>query len=1007
MSESPPPLPPANEDREAQRLQALLDYGVGDTEPEAAFDELTQLASQLFGMPIALVTLLDRDRVWFKARVGTTARESSREVSICNLTIDAKAPVVVHDTWLDSRLANNPQVTGDTPIRFYAGAPLNTPEGFTLGALCVIDHQPREFSDQQRDTLMVLARQVLAQLELRRQNRLLAAALEATHAERTRLRQVLNDTSDGSWEMDLSTGGGHLSASAWALLGQDEREQPVPGQDLAKLLHPVARLQMRQQVQTAIASADARLVMQAELRHQAGHEVPVLIRGHIQRDAAGRATRIAGTLTDLAPVRRAELQRVEVQKRYLAVVETSLDGVLLSHPGKGLLAANAAACNMLGHTEAELLGFTTADLLDPTDPRGAQALATKAAKGQVRSELRLLRSDGLPIDVEFSASVHLDGDGKRVSSMVIRDITEKLALATRTKASLDLLNNLAARVPGVLYQFCLRPDGSSYMPFASPNLHQVYGVWPDEVSDSTAVAFSRIHPDDLEGVHRSIMESAKTLKPWRDEHRVLLPGRGLLWLQGDAQPELLPDGSVLWHGYITDITARKAIETQLHKMAHFDALTGLANRHQLMERLGEYNSAARRHGHCGAVLFIDLDNFKQVNDAKGHAVGDQILQRTAERLSRCVRREDLVARLGGDEFVVLLGALSAHAESAAFEAAAVAAKVGALLAEPHEIEGEPYRSTASVGITLFPRDELSPEQLMREADIAMYQAKAQGRNSHAMFEQDMQIAVERRLALQIDLRRAIDAETLMAHVQPQFGADGRVVGGELLLRWHDPVRGSISPGEFIPLAEETGLIMPLGDWIMRQACQALAQMQAAGLEMPLSVNVSPRQFHDAGFSAQVRAALHSTGARADRLILEITEGLLVKRTEAAIERMHELTALGLRFSIDDFGTGYSSLAYLRSMPLYEVKIDQSFVRHLPGDAGDTAIVQSILSMAHHLGLHVVAEGVETAEQAAFLRLHQCSALQGFHFARPQALAGWLAAMGCTPAPGAAQPVAVA
>jgi diguanylate cyclase (GGDEF)-like protein len=458
---------------------------------------------------------------------------------------------------------------------------------------------------------------------------------------------------------------------------------------------------------------------------------------------------------------------------------------------------------------------------------------------------------------------------------------------------------------------------------------------------------------------------------------------------GEAQPERLADGSVLWHGFITDITDRKTAEAHTHQLAYFDALTGLPNRRMLIERIHGALGSAQRSAQFGALLFVDLDNFKQINDARGHSVGDILLKQVAQRLSQDVRGEDLVARLGGDEFVVLAGNLGTDAESAALHARAVADKVREVLETPYTIDGTAYGCTASVGITVYPKKGESVDDLLREADIAMYRAKVAGRNRIAFFEAAMQAEVEERLALEQDLKQAIAAGRLMVHVQPQVDAEGREVGGELLLRWVDPRRGSVPPSTFIPVAEETGLIYALGEIVIRQACDALNRLGAAGRRLPLSVNVSPRQFRKDDFVDRVRAILAETGAPASGLIFEVTEGLLIENWEATLARMSELVALGIRFSIDDFGTGYSSLSYLKKMPLFELKIDRSFVRDTPDDPSDTAIVQSVLSVARHLGLRVVAEGVETQAQADFLRANRCECMQGFLFARPMPLADWL------------------
>ncbi|SEO52941.1 diguanylate cyclase (GGDEF) domain-containing protein [Duganella sp. CF517] len=441
----------------------------------------------------------------------------------------------------------------------------------------------------------------------------------------------------------------------------------------------------------------------------------------------------------------------------------------------------------------------------------------------------------------------------------------------------------------------------------------------------------------------------------------------------------------------------------LERLAFFDVLTGLPNRRLLMDRVDTLLASSARSATFSAVMFVDLDRFKTINDARGHAIGDALLCKAAGRLSQLVRKADTVARIGGDEFVVVLAHLADDLESATHAARAVAEKVRVTIGQEFEIDGQLYTSTASIGVTMLPKPRVGaqPEQtahdLLREADTAMYRAKAEGRNGIAFFEMAMQTAVEQRLSMERDLASALAGGELQMHVQPQVDRDGRAIGGELLMRW--PLAGGamVPPSVFIPVAEESGLILALGAWALRQACEAVLLLERAGLAMPLSVNVSPSQFRQPDFVVLVQRTLADTGAPADRLILEVTEGLLIDKLDETIARMHQLTALGLRFSIDDFGTGYSSLAYLKKMPLYELKIDRSFIIDAPDDSSSAALVQSILAMAGHLGLHVVAEGVETRAQADFLIGHGCPCLQGYLYGRPMPLALLIGQLGSTAA----------
>jgi diguanylate cyclase (GGDEF)-like protein len=429
--------------------------------------------------------------------------------------------------------------------------------------------------------------------------------------------------------------------------------------------------------------------------------------------------------------------------------------------------------------------------------------------------------------------------------------------------------------------------------------------------------------------------------------------------------------------------------TALNRLAYFDELTGLPNRRMLMDRLGQALATARRMRWRGTLLYLDLDRFKNINDARGHAAGDALLVAVAQRLAGLMREEDTVARLGGDEFVILSMQPPQEHDGEARSAMAVAHKVRDTFEKPFIIAGQPYSASASIGVVVLDHPDRTAEELLRDADTAMYRAKAAGRARIAFFEATMQQEVEEQLALEHDLMQASQREQLALYLQSQVDADGTVVGVELLLRWTHPVLGPIPPSRFIPIAEETALIVQLGDWVLEQACRTQQQLHAAGFDVPVSINVSPRQFHQADFVDGVLALLDRTGADPQMMVFEVTEGLLLDNLERTIPRMDALAARGIRFSVDDFGTGYSSLAYLKRLPLHELKIDRSFIQDTPTDPGDTAIVQMILSMARHLGFKVVAEGVETRAQADFLAANGCDAMQGYLYSRPQPLDEWL------------------
>lgn len=445
------------------------------------------------------------------------------------------------------------------------------------------------------------------------------------------------------------------------------------------------------------------------------------------------------------------------------------------------------------------------------------------------------------------------------------------------------------------------------------------------------------------------------------------------------------DGEVTHYvATLTDITSRKAAEDQIQSLAFYDPLTALPNRRLLIDRLSQAMNKGVRHDSKGALLFIDLDNFKVLNDTLGHDKGDLLLVEVARRLTACTREGDAVARLGGDEFVVMLEDLSANTLEAASEAEAVGDKILLALNQIYQLAGYAHHSTPSIGITLFGEQAESLDEPLKRADLAMYQAKAAGRNTLRFFDPQMQADVSTRVALESGLRDALGQKQFLLYYQAQVQESGLLIGAEALVRWQHPEHGMIPPAQFIPLAEESGLILTLGHWVLESACKQLAQWAKLPemQHLTLAINVSPKQFHQRDFVERVLAVLERTGAKPQRLKLELTESVLIANIEDVILKMSALKQQGVCFSIDDFGTGYSSLSYLKRLPLDQLKIDKSFVQDILTDSNDAAIAKMVIVLADSLGLAVIAEGVETAAQRDFLARQGCYAYQGYLFSRP-------------------------
>ncbi len=438
-------------------------------------------------------------------------------------------------------------------------------------------------------------------------------------------------------------------------------------------------------------------------------------------------------------------------------------------------------------------------------------------------------------------------------------------------------------------------------------------------------------------------------------------------------------------GIVEDFTEKKLTEEQIEYYASYDSLTGLPNRRLLLEYLSNEIARSGRHGHYGALLFIDLDNFKTINDSLGHSVGDELLKVVAKRIGECIRREDTAARMGGDEFIIIITELDHSIGLAAHKVRGIAEELCLCLSAPCKIEGRDLQITPSVGVTLFPKDDKGVDDILKQADTAMYRAKAAGRNSIHFFLPTMQEAADERLRLNTEIRKALEEKQFVLYYQPQVNLPGQLVGAEALVRWHHPERGILPPGAFLEIAEETGLMQEIGQWVLQEACRNIRQWKDAGLlrkAQTISINISGKEIAVSDFVATVTTVLRETGADPHHLGIELTEGSLVSTGSDIVKKIKELQQMGIKFSVDDFGTGYSSLSYLQSLPLNTLKIDRSFVNDIKDASHDIVLIDTIIMMAHNLGLEVIAEGVETEEELGYLNKKGCKVYQGYYFSKP-------------------------
>ncbi|MBI5890684.1 MAG: EAL domain-containing protein [Nitrosomonadales bacterium] len=521
----------------------------------------------------------------------------------------------------------------------------------------------------------------------------------------------------------------------------------------------------------------------------------------------------------------------------------------------------------------------------------------------------------------------------------------------------------------------------------SAESYRMFGIGEPGTTDLESI-FSIIHPEDREQA-RKALQDAIAGAVFESEFRIRVGG-DIRWVSARAKLERDAEGNpVTLLATTQDITERKLAEERIYYLAHFDALTGLPNRAQLEDRLQYAINMARRGNRHIALMFIDLDHFKDINDTLGHSIGDAVLVQLAARLQVMLREVDVVSRFGGDEFVVMLPDTEIRGITQ------VVQKLLEVIAQPYQVEQYDLNLTASIGIALFPEDGEHLEELSKSADTAMYRAKKEGRNCYRFFTAEMQARSARNLQLVNDLRHALDREQLHIVYQPQLSADGgRIVGTEALLRWQHPELGLVAPSEFIPVAEDSGMILPIGEWVIRQAVRQLKAWMAGGIEpMIMAVNLSAVQFRHANLPDMITRILEEEDLPPEYLELELTEGVAMYEPQVAIEVMNNLHERGIRMSIDDFGTGYSSLSYLKKFKVYKLKIDQSFVRDISTDPEDKAIVSTVINIAKTLGLKTIAEGVETVEQLAFLREQGCDEVQGYYYSKPLAAEQFAAFVG--------------
>jgi diguanylate cyclase (GGDEF)-like protein/PAS domain S-box-containing protein len=690
---------------------------------------------------------------------------------------------------------------------------------------------------------------------------------------------------------------------------------------------------------------------------------------------------------DITERKQVETALRESHERYSNLVENTADLITSVDAEGRFVFVNKSAQIIFGLAPQECVGLSAFDFVHPEDRRTTQEAFTQwveCPRQALSFENRQVSRSGAIHVMQWSVVARRSSTGEACGfDSVARDFTERKQVEEALRESERQLSE--SQSIACLGSYVL--DIAIGLWKSSEILDRVLGIDATYVR-SIAGWEALIHPDDRLMMDSYFKDHVLGQKQIFDRvYRIVrYDDQTPRWVHGIGKLEFDADGGLLkMFGTIQDITERREAENKIQSLAFSDPLTGLPNRRLLLDRLEQAMVGALRHGHQGALLFVDMDDFKTLNDSLGHDMGDQLLQQIAQRVLACVRECDTVARLGGDEFVVLLEDLEKCPREAAKQAEVVGRKIHDALRQPYQLESHGYHSTASIGITLFggaQRERI--EEPLKHAELAMYKAKAVGRDNLRFFEPEMRNAVNARVNLETELHKAVAQAQFLLYYQAQVGRDARLTGTEALVRWQHPERGLISPAEFIPVAEANGLILPLGHWVLETACKQLAAwtLRPEMADLTISVNVSARQFRLPNFVEDVLAILEATGANPKRLKLELTESLLLDNMKDIIAKMTALKASGVGFSLDDFGTGYSSLSYLKRLPLDELKIDQGFVRDILTDPHDAAISKMVVALGEAMGLAVIAEGVESQAQRDTLAALGCYAYQGYLFSKP-------------------------